>query len=302
MRRISLETGKWRLRLLSLALGLAIAAGGRAEEVPEGGKGEDAAPVQSRSGVTSGLGELELRRDFPDEVVWLDLADDGQALGLFLPAYREPAKGALVLLGDAGETAASGLAGSLRRQLADRGWATLALALEAPSPSLQRRLETAAVPVPGDSGAAGTGALPAVVAEADGNETGPETEFRKRIREMLSAAQAELAGRGFEQPMILGVGYACNYLAYWPDQAGVPEVMIWVAPVFYPALRSGLAEWLESSRGLTLLELSSSRAGLGRRWPGVSGYSYQRVALTQPPSVQNAGAVANRIHGWLMAR
>lgn len=306
MRRIGLETEKWRYRLLSLTLCLVVAAGTGAEDLPEVGTPATAAPVQSRSGVFTGLGAQALSRDFPDQAVWLELADGGQALGLFLPAYREPAKGALVLLGDAGDTAASGLAGSLRRQLSERGWATLTLALEAPSPSLQPILETLPSPRPEDSGDTGIAVAPAVVADADGDDTGPEAMYRRRVRQMLAAALAELAGRGFEQPVMLGVGHACNYLAYWPDQAGIPEVMIWIAPVFYPRFEGGLKAWLENSTSLTVLELSSLRPGAvqgsGRPWYGLSGYSYQPVVMARPPSVQDAGAVAGRIHGWLMAR
>lgn len=302
MRRIGLETEKWRYRLLSMALCLAAAGGAGAEDQPDAGGTQAVAPVQSRSGVFTGLGELALSRDFPDQAVWLELADDSQALGLFLPAYRKPAKGALVLLGDAGDTAASGLAGSLRRQLSERGWATLTLALEAPSPSLQRILETAPAPVPEASGDTVSAAAPEVVAGADGHEAGPAEVYGMRVRQMLAAALAELAGRGFEQPALLGVGHACNYLAFWPENAGSVKTLIWVAPAFYPLTRGGLKEWLEDLSDMTILELSAEASGNRGYRPAAAPYSYQPIAITQPPSVTDAGMITGRINSWLKSR
>lgn len=257
--------------------------------------------VPGRSGVFSGLGELALSRDFPDASVWLELADGGQALGLFRPAAREPALGALVLLGDVGETAASGLAGVLAGQLAERGWATITLGLEAPSPSLQRLLERVPEPVPEPDSSTGD-ALPAVMARAEGDDTGQEDEYRERVREMLLAALSELTGRGFEQPVLLGVGYACNHLAFWPENAGSAKAVIWVAPAFYPRTRDGLEDWLEGLTDMTVLELSAPASGNREHRPAVAPYSYQPVAITQPPSVPDAGMIAGRVHSWLQPR
>ena len=301
MRRIRLETENRWCQWLLLALCLLVSGGAAGDGTGEA-EAATSVQVQSRSGVFSGLGEQALSRDFPDSAVWLELADGGQALGLFRPARREPALGALVLLGDVGETAASGLAGVLAGQLAERGWATITLGLEAPSPSLQRLLEKVPEPVPEVPDDSTSGTLPAVMAGAGEEEGGPEELYRERVQEMLSAALAELAGRGFEQPVLLGVGYACNYLAGWPEDAGSVKALIWVAPAFYPGTRVGLEDWIEALTDMTILELSAPASGNRGRWPAVAPYSYQPVAITQPPSVTDAGMIAGRIHSWLQPR
>ena len=298
MRRIRLETENLWCRWVLLAVCLVISGAAGAD-----GAGDAAAEtsMQARSGVFSGLGELALSRDFPDEAVWLELAGGGQALGLFRPATREPALGALVLLGNVGETAASGLAGVLAGQLAKRGWATMALGLEAPSPSLQRLLGRTPEPVSESDNSAGD-TLPVVMEGAKLDDAGQEEAYRERVREILLAALSELTGRGFERPVLLGVGYACDHLAFWPENAGSAQALIWVSPAFYPRTRGGLKAWLEALTGMTILELSATASGNRGYWPGAATYSYQTITITQPPTAADGGMIAGRIHSWLKSR
>lgn len=109
------------------------------DEADQASGAEDSAPATesaSRSLIWTGTGERSLTQTFPEAAVWLELEEGDRALGLFYPEARLPARGAVLVLSDEGETAASGVTGALAAGLASRGWAVLTLGLESPSPVL----------------------------------------------------------------------------------------------------------------------------------------------------------------------
>ncbi|MDK9556392.1 DUF3530 family protein [Marinobacter sp. M216] len=269
-----------------------------------------AAPAPDRSGFTTGLGEMELSQSFPGAAIWLELEDGDRALGLFYPEREPPAEGALVLLADVGGNAASGLVGGLRAQLIKRGWAVLAVGLPAPSPKLQQAME--ASPDDGEPASDDDGDVSAVMIDVMASPDGesPEQRYRRRVQQSLEAAVDILASRGYDRPVLLGVGRASGHLVAVQQSLPNPGRMIWVAPAFYPRDAATLTEDLAVG-GPGILELYASRRGsddeVPRRWTdlrraGVGAYERQPVSLQQPPSAQDAPAVAGRIDAWLRSR
>ena len=283
-----------------------------ADAVPEA-----ANPGPPRALVATEQADQALSQLRPEAAVWLDLESAGRALGLFYPEQEPPAKGAVVILADVGENAASGLADALGRRLTAKGWAVMALGLPAPAPPLQRYLETP----PHAAGAAGLGsddkdgdtkaADPSSVmidVMAAPAENDPEQRYRDRVRESLAAAKAALAERGYDQPALIGLGKASNHLVALGENLQGLRALIWVAPEFYARDAGVLAEALAKGGDTAILELYASRDNNDseRRWAalrrvGVARLERQPVAVSRPLAVHGAGAVAGRIDAWLRA-
>ncbi|MBW4934627.1 DUF3530 family protein [Marinobacter sp. F4206] len=312
MPRIASSVIKQLLLILTVPLWLDCSVASASETAAETPAREDSGANPGRSGFTTGLGEVELSQAFPDAALWLELEDDDRALGLFYPEREPPAEGALVLLADVGGNAASGVVGGLGLELVERGWAVLSVGLPAPSLPLQRSLEER---LDNDDQAAGDGAgddasavMIDVMASPDGES--PEQRYRGRVRQSLEAAVEALASRGYDRPVLLGVGRASGHLVAAQLALPNPGIMIWVAPEFYPRDALSLAESL-SPRGTGILELYASRSAgsedARRRWAnllraGVETYERQPVSLQEPPSRQDAPALAGRIDAWLRSR
>lgn len=308
MRRIGSGALKQLLSLLPallwLGCSLAMAAGEPAPDSVQDGASPD------RSGFTTGLGEMALSQAFPEAAVWLELEGGDRALGLFYPERESPAAGALVVLADVGSNAASGIMGGLSAQLVERGWAVLAVGLPAPSLALQQTLE--ARPDTAGQGAGDDDDDSSVMIDVMASPEGESAEqrYRGRVQQSLEAAVDELVGRGYDRPVLLGVGRASGHLVKVQQALPAPGFMIWVAPEFYPGDAATLAEDLPA--GIPgVLELYASRISaneeLQRRWLSLSragGDAYQRqpVSLHQPPSAQDAPALAGRIDAWLRSR
>ncbi|WP_417567256.1 DUF3530 family protein [Marinobacter sp.] len=280
-----------------------------AEQAPESPV-SGAEPV-NRSLVWTGTGERGLSQTFSDAAVWLELEEGERALGLFYPETRLPARGALVVLADEGETAASGLAGAVARALAARGWAALTLGLEAPSPALQRRLARPVVGTPGSGGndEAATESVMIDVMESE-NADDLEARYRNRISQVLEAGLAELIERGYEAPALLGVGGASIHVTDRTLDGASASALVWVAPRFYPVDRVDLPDRL-TSLGASLLDLHPAGSGGGEpgwtageklRRAGVEGYQRQPIPWFSPPSAVVGDAVASRVAAWLESR
>lgn len=308
MRRVGIAYVNKLLSVLPVLVCLGAAGASVAGEVagasPPGGQ----SAVAERSAIATGLGEVELSRAFPDAAVWLTLEDGGRALGLFFPEREPPAEGAMVILSDVGANAASGLAGGLKAHLVERGWAVLSLGLPAPPIPLQRDLEADSTP---DSPASGeavgdeeSSVMIDVMASADAHT--PEQSYRHRIRQSLEAAVAELASKGYERPVLVGVGRASNHLVGALPAVSDPRALVWVVPAFYPRDAAALADGLLPAAGVNILELypSGSKEVSEQRWTdlrqaGIAQFERQPVSLQRPPATQSAGALASRIDAWL---
>lgn len=314
MRRIKIDTRKWQgvIPALFLCFACFVAIPGKAADVEPEAIAEPETIAPGRPGVLTGLGELALSRAYPDEAVWLGLGNDDRVLGLLLTERSLPTKGALMILPEAGETAASGVAGRLSQLLADEGWAVLTVGLEAPSSSLRARLERKPdrpKSAPGTS--ADEPASPVVDIRVDDPADKPEAKYRERIQKTLQAGVSELASRGYDSTALLAIGRASNYLTDPPSAGDDVQAIIWVAPVFYPRDKATLASHLSASSVQAVLELydaqidsevSGKQRAVALHQADVNGYERQPVAVHQPLSVQDAPALANRVDAWLLSQ
>ena len=141
-------------------------------------EGVEASESASRALIWTGTGERSLIQRFPESAVWLELEEGDRALGLFYPEARLPARGAVLVLSEEGETAASGVTGSLAAGLASRGWAVLTLGLESPSPVLNEFLMRPVMEPPAaEAGAGEEGASDSVMIDVqDSSESDEELE------------------------------------------------------------------------------------------------------------------------------
>ncbi len=262
-----------------------------------------------RPALMTGMADSELSRLRPDAALWLELDTGERVLGLFHPEQEVPPQGALVLLADVGENAASEAADGLARQLAKRGWASLVLGLPAPDRALQQSLEAPAEQEPEADATADSSVMIDVMASPEAES--PEQRYRARVLETLELAVTELSGRGYRRPALVGIGRASNHLVAASQAVPEAQALIWVAPEFYPQDAVTLANKLTAQSELAILELYSARNGGAadsrqRRAEalraGFEGLDRQPVALQRPVSGHASGALAGRIAAWLENR
>ncbi|WP_228152844.1 DUF3530 family protein [Marinobacter guineae] len=298
--------------MVAALVAVALPAGGAQEE-----ESAEQAPTVSvtepanRFLIWTGTGERGLSQTFPEAGVWLELEEGERALGLFYPEIRLPARGAVVVLADEGETAASGLAGAMARALSARGWAVLTLGLEASSPALQRILVRPVVSAPGQevNDEAPTESVMIDVMQPE-NADDLEARYRNRISQVLEAGLAELIDRGYETPVLLGIGRASIHVTNRILEGASASALVWVAPRFYPVDRVDLPERL-ASLGIALLDLHPAGSrGDEAGWStgekllraGVGGYQRQPIPWFSPPSVALGDVIASRVAAWLESR
>lgn len=274
-----------------------------------------AADRMSRAAVLSGLGERALAQRYPEQAVWLDLGDEGKALGLLVPEQRMPGAGALLVLADEGQTADAGVLGPLRMALSERGIAVMTVGLGLPPESVRRsRLEREGIEereagVANDAGLAPDAVM--IDVEAGSGQANAVSDFHGSVRARLNAGFEALLKEGYERPGVIGLGWSADYVTEWARTASPVAAVIWLAPRFPAQRRATLSSFRASgavdAEGWPLLDLHSSeeRAGeagqarasaLGRA--GVSGYQRQAIVLGQPPRAQDAARIASRISAW----
>ena len=276
-------------------------------------EGVEASESASRALIWTGTGERSLIQRFPESAVWLELEEGDRALGLFYPEARLPARGAVLVLSEEGETAASGVTGSLAAGLASRGWAMLTLGLESPSPVLSEILMRPVVEEPSAETEAGEQEAPeSVMIDIMASESADDLEarYRSRISQTLQAGLAQLAERGYETPAVLGVGRASIHVTNQVLEGADAAALIWVASQFYPVDRPDLPERLESL-STKLLELYPSGAaddqtkwsmGMRLRRAGMSGFERQPIPWLTPAPGTLGDGIASRVAAWLESR
>ncbi|HTN34362.1 MAG TPA: DUF3530 family protein [Marinobacter sp.] len=304
---------KWlhKLRVFILCLGCFVTISAVAENTASKAETGEAVNAPSRSGVLTGLGESALSKAYPDETVWLNIGSDDKVLGLLFTERALPVKGALIILPDQGETAVSGVAGSLAQRLADKGWAVLTVGHEAPSSSLRVLLERKPDAPKETSGTGADNTTLEVDISVDDPAEGPTAVYRERIEKTLQAGLTVLADRGYKNPALLAVGRASSYITGISAGSNSIRAVIWVAPVFYPQDKATLGKRLSTAGVHGVLELynsqteslvSGNQRAVMLRQEGITGYERQPVAVHQPPAIQDAPALANRIDAWLQLR
>lgn len=276
--------------------------------------------------ISTGLDSDAIARTWPDSSVWLEPPEEEPVLALFEPEAETPAKGALVILADEGQSPASGLVAALRQPMARAGWAVMVLGLEIPPHEVQQARRQRGLEAPEEAGAPDKDA-----ADETGDKPGESVmidvmasddvealadQYRARIQKTLAAAVGDLVGRGYSRVAMVGVGRAAGHVTRAATASGGLDVsaLVWIAPEFSQSDSKALTESLGESGALRVLELYSARSSLGTgstiqrspkqreaalRRAGVANYSQQPIAMAEQPQPREAPALTNRIAAWL---
>lgn len=283
---------------------------------PQGEEEKAPATDRKRAMISTGLDSEAIAAKWPDAAVWLEPPEEDRVLALFEPEADTPAKGGLVILADEGQSAASGLAGALRRPLVKEGWAVMTVGLELPPYALQQaRRQQSAAPSGenGEDSDTGESVMIDVMDSVDVEEL--EDQYRTRIQKALSAAIGNMVARGYDRIVVTSIGRAAGHVArIAPTADGDVSALIWIAPEFDQSDSEALTEWLSDAGQIRILELHSSRLpevmeGAGFRSPrereaafrraDITAYTRQPVAMGERPEPRDAPALANRLSAWL---
>lgn len=277
---------------------------------------------QSRPFISTGLNSEALASQRPDQAVWLDSGTGSRVLGLLERESEAPAKGAVLVLADEGQSADAGLAGALRRPLAAAGWAAMTLGLELPPYPLVRARHLPVKPEP--EAAMDQSQAPENSEEATPENTGSimidvmdkadlnqlRQDYRDRLKAQVGAAVSHLRGLGYQRVALVGIGRGAAPMARLAMEGGAkgqgePQALVWVVP----EMESADLEPVAAARAtdLRVLELQSGRASAESasrrqstiRREGFRGYEQQQVGMGPRPAARDARQVANRISGWL---
>lgn len=279
----------------------------------EGGQDEATEERRQRPMVSTGLGNQALARQHPEAAIWLEPEDHGRQLVLFEPESRSPAKGAVLILADEGQSAASGLAGAMRSPLGAQGWAVMTVGLEVPPyPVIRDRDENSVTSAqdratePAEDSNKDVGSVMIDVIDEDTPGDAAE-QYRERIQATLETALQELRKRDYQRLVLVGVGQGAEHVTLKAVDSGVIAGLVWIAPEFTILDKQSLPEALSGKGSWPLLELYSSRtnsqassqreAALARA--GIRGYQRQPVAIAQTPAPREALSLVNRLVAWL---
>ena len=275
-----------RLLLSILCLGSAVALAETPAET-----GSTGSPSRSQ------MQEQGLERQLPGQQLRkLDI--DGQSyLGLFMPGARPEPFGGVVLIADRNEHADwPQLIGPARRQLAEAGWHTLAIALPESLP---------AVPVTEDSSAAD----PVIDGNAEEDTDSQATESGvPAARQRINAAGLILDAEGAEGLILIGRGEG----AYWALEAAIQAEDKPVALILFDArspasaeqsLQTLLSQWAEPVYEVfsEQSDVATQRALNHRLQSRRLGQAdYQQLILPQADfSELGQQMLIKRLEGWL---
>lgn len=309
--------------LLTIVLALLVSPWALAQD-QEGSGGEAGDKANSSDGerqremISTGLGSEAIAREWPDAAVWLELPEDGRVLALFEPEAGGRAKGALIVLADEGQSAASGLAGALRKPMAKAGWAILTIGLEPAPYAVQqtRRQQDASSEEPRGDNSDSTGedsdsVMIDVINNVDVDEL--DDRYQARIQDTLTAAVGYLEERDYGPVALAGIGQGASHVTRLAVDGGEVAALVWIVPRFPRDQTKTLPEKIAEAGSLRVLELHSSRQSADgeTRSPadraaafkrsGIDRYSRQPVAMPERPEARDAPALANRLSAWLEA-
>lgn len=311
--------------LLLACLGLALPTDAQQDEQAEGAQ-SDTGPAQTASNagaaekrhiISSGPDEESLAGRWSERTLWLQLEDGTRALALLTRERDVPARGALLVLANEGETPAAGMAGALHEPMARSGWAVMSLGLARlpVAVTYSRRQVAAGIGRPqvnsGDTGrtpdagneeedapdSGGDQVMIDVVEESSAESLAED--YRARVQASLGAAVQRLTDEGYERIVLVGVGRAAGHVTRYSVGSGQAAALVWIAPEF-SGTAEPVSEWLGGKGDWPLLDLHNPGAGeqarerqaLIRR-AGIAGYRPITVIAGDPPAAEHAGAVAS---------
>jgi hypothetical protein len=317
---------------LTRALLLLLLAPALAAEEPSaaGGDAGSARPNAARTEPEkqrpmSGLDSRDqaLVRQNPEVMRWLE-ADDGRFPVMETAAASANARGTVVLVADAGQSPAQGLAGELHRVLSALGWHVMSLGLP-PLPLPARPKVAGSAP----AAVAETGTANPARESAAADDAAAETEdsaitidlaapepsagdaerFEARARGRIDTALGALQGRPSEAIVLVGIGLGAAPLTHYLALAGnglaanglagngAPggdRALVWILPRFQGFGLNGKAEspatWLPGMRPWPILDIVDSR------------YRQQQAEARRIAMVQLDGEDAYRQDAFMLAR
>ena len=278
------------------------------------------ATASVRPMISTGMGAEAIARNQPDAAVWLMEDNENRTLALFQPEQDSPAKGAILILANEGQSPASGIAGALRQPLSRSGWAVMTLGLPKPPFAVQHWLQGQSnqrpVPEGQDEAEAGGDKDPAAVKINVKDTESPRealTQYRDQIIAALTAAVDALQEREYERIVLAGVGRAAGHVTRQAREDGRASDLVWIAAFFHGDESEQLADLLTEAASPSILELYSTftadevidrnvreRAAALER-AGIAGYRRQPVAMARQPKPREARMLASRISAWLVS-
>lgn len=301
----------WVLPLVGLVLPLTMTGLVLAQEA-DNQTGQDARRVT----VSSGMGSESVAAQRPDDVVRLELEGNETGLALFEPELRTPAKGAVLMLADEGQSAGTNFLAALGKPFTSSGWAVMTVGLEAPPYAVQqfwRHGGDRSVGAAGSGGESEDAESVMIDVMDDGDRGDLEARYNDRVQGLLAAASADLRQRGYDRVVLVALGQGAVHMARFAGNNGAGIEMVWIAPWFYPGNDQALNEMLAGMDGLSVLHLHSARQdsnaatvlpserAVRLREAGVGRFQTQAIAMSGRPGVRNAKLLANRIQAWLNA-
>lgn len=303
-----------RIALLILLASISMFAQSQ-EDAPAGAASESAEP--SRASIVTGMDAETIANRWPDSAIWLTGESMSKQLAMFEPEADARTRGAIVVLGDEGQSAASDLANALRASMSRKGWGVLSLGLEPPPFAVQQALHRqnqGVQPAPESPPAETEEPASSVMIDVIEGTRPVEglADYRARIAASLTAAVNQLREREYQRIVLVGIGWAAGHVTRQAREDGRASDLVWVTPRFHADESAGLTEILADGSGPPILELYSTFPGdqwLGRaakeraaalKRAGVKEYSRQPVAVSQRPQAREADTIANRVSAWLI--
>jgi frataxin-like iron-binding protein CyaY len=316
----------WLIGLVVCGGFSSVNALGQSGNGTESGAPDAASETDSQSErfiISTGQSDQALAALRPEQAIWLETNEHGRVLALLDRERGGAAKGAVIIFGDVGQTADTGLTGALREPLAEAGWAALSLGLPQPPNALLQWRESSASspPMPSsDNGkeatmksdtAAETDAsaqTSAVIDVMEGDSVAKVRDaYQARLKDHLATAAQKLSDMGYGPLVFVGIGRGADAVTAYMLEQDDPDAMIWIAPKLTGAHLASLAEGNAGSapaildlvstqgRGNEAATRRSSRLSRDK----VAGYGQQTVAMPPQPKARDARQIVNRITGWM---
>ncbi|TVP57600.1 MAG: DUF3530 family protein [Halomonadaceae bacterium] len=281
--------------------------------------GDEKPPQQATEGpritLAPGIADQSLGERFPEQAILLE-SGGAPFTALQLRETTPRRQGAALIVADAGESPAAGLAGSLRRYLPAAGWRTLAMALpiDRVEPLPARVFPLADPPGGGndpDSAPEDRGlAMEVMTREPLDKDT--LADYQGQSLERVAAGVAHLRQAGYQNMVLIGIGAGADTVTRFvqQDTQQLPDGgvgLVWLYPQFQAPLNRDLDAVFGREWAIPVLDLVDSRrhreAAAARRAEAGRGrferYQQQVVPLNNLTSEASQKRVAYRIQAWL---